>query len=38
MVAGRSFGCGSSREHVPIALGSSGALAVFAQSFARISL
>ena len=36
IVAGRNFGCGSSREHAPIALLSMGAKAVLADSFARI--
>ena len=36
MVAGRNFGCGSSREHAPIALLAMGAKAVLADSFARI--
>jgi 3-isopropylmalate/(R)-2-methylmalate dehydratase small subunit len=36
MVAGRNFGCGSSREHAPIALGAAGVCAVVAESFARI--
>jgi 3-isopropylmalate/(R)-2-methylmalate dehydratase small subunit len=36
IVAGRNFGCGSSREHAPIALGAAGAAAVVAESFARI--
>ncbi len=36
IVAGRNFGCGSSREHAPIALLSMGASAVLAESFARI--
>jgi len=36
VVAGRNFGCGSSREHAPIALGSSGCRIVLAESFARI--
>ena len=36
VVAGRNFGCGSSREHAPIALGAAGCHAVVAQSFARI--
>ena len=36
MVAGRNFGCGSSREHAPIALLNMGARAVIADSFARI--
>lgn len=36
IVAGRNFGCGSSREHAPIALSHSGIRAVAALSFARI--
>nr|YP_009296087.1 hypothetical protein Schiz_139 [Schizymenia dubyi]AOM65022.1 hypothetical protein Schiz_139 [Schizymenia dubyi] len=36
IVAGTNFGCGSSREHAPIALGASGIQAVIAESFARI--
>lgn len=36
IVAGRNFGCGSSREHAPIALAHSGIKAVAALSFARI--
>ena len=36
VVAGRNFGCGSSREHAPIALLNMGAAAVVADSFARI--
>lgn len=36
VVAGRNFGCGSSREHAPIALVNMGAAAVLADSFARI--
>ena len=36
VVAGRNFGCGSSREHAPIALLAMGARAVLADSFARI--
>jgi len=36
IVAGRNFGCGSSREHAPIALGSAGCRVVLAESFARI--
>lgn len=36
VVAGRNFGCGSSREHAPIALGASGVRAVVAESYARI--
>jgi len=36
MVAGKNFGCGSSREHAPIALSTCGIKAVLAVSFARI--
>ena len=36
VVAGRNFGCGSSREHAPIALGAAGCNIVLAESFARI--
>lgn len=36
VVAGRNFGCGSSREHASIALLNMGAAAVVADSFARI--
>ena len=36
IVAGENFGCGSSREHAPIALGASGVEVVVAQSYARI--
>lgn len=36
IVAGSNFGCGSSREHAPIALGAAGIKAVVAQSYARI--
>ena len=36
VIGGRNFGCGSSREHAPIALGSAGCKAVLAESFARI--
>ena len=35
VVAGRNFGCGSSREHAPIALLNMGASAVLADLFAR---
>src|SRR4029453_18731802 len=35
VIAGRNFGCGSSREHAPIALGAAGVAAVVAESFAR---
>lgn len=36
VVGGKNFGCGSSREHAPIAMGSAGCRIVLAQSFARI--
>ncbi|MBQ3101882.1 3-isopropylmalate dehydratase small subunit [bacterium] len=36
IVAGENFGCGSSREHAPIAIKASGIQAVIAKSFARI--
>ena len=36
VVAGRNFGCGSSREHAPIALGSAGCRIALAEGFARI--
>ncbi|MCX5866407.1 MAG: 3-isopropylmalate dehydratase small subunit [Proteobacteria bacterium] len=36
LVAGSNFGCGSSREHAPLALKARGILAVVAKSFARI--
>ncbi len=36
IVAGRNFGCGSSREHAPIAIGSAKCHVVLAESFARI--
>lgn len=36
IVAGENFGCGSSREHAPIAIKASGVNAVIAKSFARI--
>src|SRR5881392_1210078 len=36
VVGGRNFGCGSSREHAPIALGSAGCKVVLAEGFARI--
>ena len=36
MVGGKNFGCGSSREHAPIALKAAGIACVIAASFARI--
>ena len=36
IVAGKNFGCGSSREHAPIAIKGCGISAVIAESFARI--
>jgi 3-isopropylmalate/(R)-2-methylmalate dehydratase small subunit len=36
IVAGENFGCGSSREHAPIAIKASGVSCVIAKSFARI--
>lgn len=36
MVGGSNFGCGSSREHAPVAIQSSGVSCVIAASFARI--
>jgi 3-isopropylmalate/(R)-2-methylmalate dehydratase small subunit len=36
IVGGRNFGCGSSREHAPIALDAAGIEAVVAESYARI--
>jgi 3-isopropylmalate/(R)-2-methylmalate dehydratase small subunit len=36
MVAGRNFGCGSSREHAPLAIKGAGMPVVLAESFARI--
>jgi len=36
IVAGKNFGCGSSREHAPIAIKAAGVSAVIAPSFARI--
>ena len=36
IVAGENFGCGSSREHAPVAIKASGIACVVAKSFARI--
>jgi len=36
VVAGTNFGCGSSREHAPLALAEAGVRAIVAQSYARI--
>ncbi len=36
MVAGRNFGCGSSREHAPIVIQQKGIKCIIAESFARI--
>lgn len=36
IVAGKNFGCGSSREHAPLAIKSCGVSCVIAESFARI--
>jgi 3-isopropylmalate/(R)-2-methylmalate dehydratase small subunit len=36
VIAGRNFGCGSSREHAPIAMGAAGTEVVIAESYARI--
>ncbi|KAL9438834.1 hypothetical protein AB3S75_024492 [Citrus x aurantiifolia] len=36
IIAGGNFGCGSSREHAPVALGAAGCSAVVAESYARI--
>jgi len=36
LVAGENFGCGSSREHAPIAIKAAGVACVVAESFARI--
>ena len=36
MVGGENFGCGSSREHAPVAIKAAGIDCVIAKSFARI--
>jgi len=36
IITGRNFGCGSSREHAPLALAEAGCRAVVAESYARI--
>ena len=36
LIGGNNFGCGSSREHAPIAIKESGVKAIIAKSFARI--
>jgi 3-isopropylmalate/(R)-2-methylmalate dehydratase small subunit len=36
VIAGKNFGCGSSREHAPIAMGAAGCHVVIAESYARI--
>ena len=36
IVAGKNFGCGSSREHAPVAIKAAGVSCVIAESFARI--
>lgn len=36
MIGGENFGCGSSREHAPVAMGAAGCQVVVAQSYARI--
>lgn len=36
IVSGRNFGCGSSREHAPVAIKAAGVKCVIAESFARI--
>jgi 3-isopropylmalate dehydratase small subunit len=36
VIAGKNFGCGSSREHAPIAMGAAGCHVVIAETYARI--
>lgn len=36
LIAGKNFGCGSSREHAPVALAEAGVQAIIARSYARI--
>ena len=36
VIAGKNFGCGSSREHAPISLGAAGVDVIVAESYARI--
>ncbi|MEW5315690.1 MAG: hypothetical protein WDW38_007100 [Sanguina aurantia] len=36
VIGGQNFGCGSSREHAPVAMGAAGAQVVVAESYARI--
>ncbi len=36
IIAGKNFGCGSSREHAPISLGAAGVDVIVAESYARI--
>lgn len=36
IIAGKNFGCGSSREHAPISLNAAGVKAVIAESYSRI--
>ncbi|KAF5827813.1 Aconitase/3-isopropylmalate dehydratase [Dunaliella salina] len=36
VIGGQNFGCGSSREHAPVAMGAAGGKVVVAESYARI--